>query len=58
LRTLTAPLVPVFTPLHRLVMVCPLASVMRTVQPFSAAVPLLRTVTSAWNPPLQLLATR
>jgi len=38
-RTLIAPLVPLFTPFQRLVMLCPPASVMRTVQPLTAAAP-------------------
>jgi hypothetical protein len=31
---------------------------MRTVHPFSGVDPLLRTVTSAWKPPLQVLTVR
>lgn len=55
--TLTAPLVPLFTPFHRLLMVCPLGSVRPTVQPLIADDPLLATVTFAWKPPVQLLET-
>src|SRR3954465_480048 len=50
-----APLVPVFTPPHRLLMLCPPARVRCTVQPLIAAAPLLCTVTVAWKPLPQLL---
>nr|WP_246507333.1 hypothetical protein [Actinocrinis puniceicyclus] len=46
--TLIDPLLPLFTPLHRLLMLCPLARVMCTVQPFSVDEPLLATTTLAW----------
>ncbi|MEN3307314.1 MAG: hypothetical protein V7603_3516 [Micromonosporaceae bacterium] len=39
-------------------MVCPLASVMWTVQPDRVVVPLLVTLTSAWRPPVQPFTTR
>jgi hypothetical protein len=55
--TLTVPLVPVFTPFQRLLMVCPPASVSRTVQPLIAEAPAC-TVTSPWNPPPQLVTVR
>ena len=47
LFTVIAPLVPLFTPLHRLLMLCPLASVRPTVQALSVDDPLLATVTLA-----------
>jgi hypothetical protein len=56
--TLIGPLVPLFTPFQRLVTVCPLASVRRTVQPVKAVEPSLCTATSAWYPPLQLPVVR
>jgi len=55
--TVIAPLVPELTPFQRLLITCPLASVRRTVQPASAALLVLRTVTSAWKPPGHWLTT-
>jgi hypothetical protein len=55
--TVIAPLDPVFDPFQRLEMLCPAASVIRTVQPLSVDAPVFRTVTSAWYPPDQLLVT-
>jgi hypothetical protein len=37
------------------VITCPLANVHRTVQPVVEVLPVLRTVTEPWKPPLQLL---
>jgi hypothetical protein len=51
LRTLIVPLVPLFTPFHKFEMDCPLASPSVTFQALIVLVPLLVTVTSAWNPP-------
>ena len=51
----TAPVVPVFTPFHTLLMLCPPASVSRTVQPLSVDDTAFVTVTFAWNPVPQLL---
>src|SRR5690349_15829247 len=45
-------------PFQTLAMVCPPASVSRTVQPLRVAAPLLATVTSPWKPPLHTLAVR
>src|SRR5262245_17833096 len=47
----------VSTPLHSWVMLCPLASVHRTVHPLIAADPAL-TVTSAWKPGTHWLMIR
>jgi hypothetical protein len=44
-------------PFQTWLMVCPAGSVQLTVHPFIAVEVLLVTVTSAWNPPLQLLVT-
>ena len=55
--TLTVPLLPVAEPFHRLLMLCPLARTIATVQPLSVDDPLFSTVTSAWNPLLQLLTS-
>ena len=55
--TVIAPLVPVFTPFHRLLMVWPLARVIFTVQPLTVDEPLFLTFTLALKPPCQLLVT-
>lgn len=52
--TVIAPVVPLFTPFHRLLMVCPLASVSFTVQLLIADEPAV-TVTLPLKPPVQLL---
>src|SRR3954447_24794538 len=56
LATWTVPVVPVFTPPHRLDIAVPLGSARVTRQPVTAAAPAL-TVTLATKPPDQELAT-
>jgi hypothetical protein len=58
LPTLTLSPVVETTPFHACCTLIPVARPNRTVQPFMAAVPLLRTTMSAWNAPCQLLTTR
>ena len=57
LATDTAEPLVVSVPFHSWVMVCPLASVQRTVQPMIDALPAV-TVTSPWNPPCHALMVR
>ena len=52
------PVVPVLTPLQRLLMDCPLASPSVTVQLVMVVEPELPTVTSAWKPPGHELTSR
>src|SRR3954447_9502178 len=58
LRTEMAPEVPLGTPFQTLVVDWPLWSRSATVQLVMAVAPLLRTVTSAWNPPCHQPARR
>lgn len=60
LRFLTVTLLPlvVRVPFQTWLIVCPLGRVQVTVQPLRVEVPPLATVTSVWNPPVQLLTTR
>jgi hypothetical protein len=53
LRTVATDPPGVYVPFHRLLMLCPVASGHDTVQPLSADVPVLVTLTSAWKPPDQ-----